>query len=134
MSEVASPVPAAASNWHRIGWVLLPLLVLAASIVWIITADPLQGFKNGAPPVEALTFERTVLNESGIHVQVRAGGSDPMNIAQVQVDEAERGIGAHLDNLLFMKQTCDRLFGAGTYEWSVLAAGLPHHWKRGSTG
>jgi uncharacterized protein (DUF849 family) len=33
------------------------------------------------------------------------------------------GIGADLDNLMFMKQTADRLFGAGTYQWSVLAAG-----------
>lgn len=33
------------------------------------------------------------------------------------------GIGADLDNLMFMKQTCDRLFGAGSYNWSVLAAG-----------
>lgn len=33
------------------------------------------------------------------------------------------GIGADLDNLMFMKQTCDRLFGAESYKWSVLAAG-----------
>jgi len=33
------------------------------------------------------------------------------------------GIGPDLDNLTFMKQTADRLFGAGTYQWSVLAAG-----------
>jgi uncharacterized protein (DUF849 family) len=33
------------------------------------------------------------------------------------------GIGADLDNLMFMKQTADRLFGAGSYQWSVLAAG-----------
>lgn len=33
------------------------------------------------------------------------------------------GIGADLDNLMFMKQTADRLFGADTYQWSVLAAG-----------
>lgn len=33
------------------------------------------------------------------------------------------GIGAELDNLMFMKQTCDRLFGKDTYQWSVLAAG-----------
>lgn len=32
------------------------------------------------------------------------------------------GIGADLDNLLFMKRTADRLFG-DSYEWSVLAAG-----------
>jgi uncharacterized protein (DUF849 family) len=33
------------------------------------------------------------------------------------------GIGADLDNLVFMKQTADRLFGRDTYQWSVLAAG-----------
>lgn len=33
------------------------------------------------------------------------------------------GIGADLENLMFMKQTSDRLFGAGNYQWSVLAAG-----------
>ena len=33
------------------------------------------------------------------------------------------GIGADLDNLLFMKRTADRLFGAESYRWSVLAAG-----------
>lgn len=33
------------------------------------------------------------------------------------------GIGADLDNLMFMKQTADRLFGSDAYQWSVLAAG-----------
>ncbi|WP_176596214.1 MULTISPECIES: 3-keto-5-aminohexanoate cleavage protein [Sphingobium] len=33
------------------------------------------------------------------------------------------GIGPDLDNLMFMKQTCDRLFGKDSYQWSVLAAG-----------
>ena len=33
------------------------------------------------------------------------------------------GIGAELDNLMFMKQTADRLFGAANFQWSVLAAG-----------
>jgi uncharacterized protein (DUF849 family) len=33
------------------------------------------------------------------------------------------GIGAELENLMVMKQTADRLFGAGSYQWSVLAAG-----------
>ena len=32
------------------------------------------------------------------------------------------GIGADLDNLIFMKRTADRLFG-GNYRWSVMAAG-----------
>ena len=33
------------------------------------------------------------------------------------------GIGADLDNLVFMKRTADRLFGSDQYQWSVLAAG-----------
>jgi len=33
------------------------------------------------------------------------------------------GIGPDLDNLMFMKRTADRLFGASSYQWSVLAAG-----------
>src|SRR3546814_527193 len=30
------------------------------------------------------------------------------------------GIGPDLDNLMFMKRTADRLFGAESYHWSVL--------------
>lgn len=33
------------------------------------------------------------------------------------------GIGADLENLHYMKETADRLFGRGSYNWSVLAAG-----------
>jgi len=33
------------------------------------------------------------------------------------------GIGADLDNLVFMKRTADRLFGPANFQWSVLAAG-----------
>ena len=33
------------------------------------------------------------------------------------------GIGADLDNLMFMKRTADRLFGKECFQWSVLAAG-----------
>jgi uncharacterized protein (DUF849 family) len=33
------------------------------------------------------------------------------------------GIGADLDNVMFMKQTAGRLFGAENFQWSVLAAG-----------
>ncbi len=33
------------------------------------------------------------------------------------------GVGPDLENLMFMKQTADRLFGRDSYQWSVLAAG-----------
>ena len=69
-------------------WIVLPLAVLGLAIWWLIAADPLRSFDNGAPPVENLTFERTILHAGGIDVLVRAGGSEPMTIAQVQVDDA----------------------------------------------
>ncbi len=87
MSDTVVPAPRH-STWRLIAWIALPLLVLAAAIAWIVAADPLRGFNNGAPPVEAITFERTVLDDSGISVLIRAGGSEPMTIAQVQVDDA----------------------------------------------
>ena len=62
--------------------------MLAVAIVWLFQANPLQGFNNGAPPVENLTIERTILDHNGLQLLVRAGGSDPMTIAQVQVDDA----------------------------------------------
>lgn len=34
------------------------------------------------------------------------------------------GIGADIDNLVFLKKTADKLFG-GDYRWSILAAGAP---------
>ncbi len=33
------------------------------------------------------------------------------------------GVGPHLENLMFMKATADRLFGRDSFQWSVLAAG-----------
>jgi zinc transporter ZupT len=69
-------------------WLALPVLLLGLAGAWLIWAEPLRVFDTGAPPVEKLTFERVVLDHHGIHLKVRAGGSEPMTIAQVQVDEA----------------------------------------------
>ncbi|WP_299912834.1 metal transporter [uncultured Paracoccus sp.] len=68
--------------------VLIPLALMLGAFVWIAALDPLRGFNNSAPPVEALTVERTILDETGIRLLVRAGGSEPMVIAQVMVDDA----------------------------------------------
>ncbi|MGY9036422.1 MAG: ZIP family metal transporter [Rhodobacterales bacterium] len=73
---------------QKLIWLLMPLALLIAAIGWIVFADPFQSFRNGAPPVEGVTFERTILNDQGLRMLVRAGGSDPMRIAQVQVDAA----------------------------------------------
>ena len=88
MTDIIAQPPSKAPTWRRLAWILLPLLALAGAIAWIVAADPLQSFNNGAPPVQAMTFERTILDDAGIHLQVRAGGSAPLTIAQVQVDDA----------------------------------------------
>lgn len=75
-------------GWVRLLWMLPPLSVLIAALAWVFAADPLRNLDIGAPPVEALTFERTVLDAGGLKLQVRAGGSTDMRVAQVQVDDA----------------------------------------------
>jgi len=35
------------------------------------------------------------------------------------------GIGAELENIMYMKHTCDRLFGPENYKWSAIGAGYP---------
>lgn len=69
-------------------WIVLPLFLFGLAAAWLFLGQPLRVFDSGTPPIEKLTFERRVLDENGIHLKVRAGGSEPMTIAQVQVDEA----------------------------------------------
>ena len=85
MSDQSTPVR---PPLVRLLLVLLPLAAILGSFVWIASLDPLRGFNNGAPPVESLTVERTILDERGIGLSVRAGGSEPVTIAQVAVDDA----------------------------------------------
>ena len=73
------------------GWVLLglvPLLGLGVLLALIV----LNGtglVRDDLPPVEDLTVERVTLpTENEIVVRVRNGGSDPVTISQVSVNEA----------------------------------------------
>jgi zinc transporter ZupT len=72
------------------GWplALLPLALLALVVGSFLTLKPLDRLTSGAPPIETLTIERTALGPAGIQVWVRAGGSAPVTIAQIQVDGA----------------------------------------------
>jgi zinc transporter ZupT len=69
-------------------WALLPLALIMAIGAAFLAADPLRSFTAGTPPVEELTAERVQLDGDGIALRVRAGGSEPVRIAQVQVDGA----------------------------------------------
>ncbi|WP_246592303.1 metal transporter [Aminobacter anthyllidis] len=80
--------PASERRRLNLLWLLVPFAVLGLAIAWLYWANPLSSFNNGAPPVENLTVERTILDQAGLRLLVRAGGSEPMSVAQVQVDAA----------------------------------------------
>jgi zinc transporter ZupT len=69
-------------------WALLPVALLIAVVTAFLAADPLRPFWLSAPPIEELTVERAVLDGDGIALRVRAGGSEPIRVAQVQIDGA----------------------------------------------
>jgi zinc transporter, ZIP family len=56
--------------------------------VAFLAADPLRSLTVAVPPIEQVTVERQVLNGDGIALLVRVGGTEPVRIAQVQVDGA----------------------------------------------
>jgi zinc transporter, ZIP family len=69
-------------------YVTAPLLLLGLAAIWLVSSDPLKSLSSATPPIENITFERVVLDDEGIHLKIRASGSEPMVIAQVQVDDA----------------------------------------------
>ncbi len=70
------------------GFIVAPILLLALSLAAFILTDPLRLLGIDPPPAERLTVERTVMDDSGFRLKVRAGGDRPMEIVQVLVDEA----------------------------------------------
>jgi ZIP family zinc transporter len=67
---------------------LVPLGLLALLAGTFLVLRPLDRLTSDVPPIEALVVERTALGPEGVSVWVRAGGSAPLSIAQVQVDGA----------------------------------------------
>jgi len=67
---------------------LLPPLMLGLALLWFQMTQPLEWLGVSPPPLEELTVERTIIDDDGLALKVRAGGSEPMRIAQVQVDGA----------------------------------------------
>ena len=88
MPRLSSAPPSHGPRRLMLLWIVVPIVLLGLAVAWLVSANPLAGFGIGAPPVENLTFERTVLGDTGIRILVRAEGSEPMTVAQVQVDDA----------------------------------------------
>jgi len=74
----------------RAVYYVLPIALLAGLVAILLFANPLERLAGAAPPVEELKVERVVLEPGVIRLQVRADGSAPIRIAQVQVDGAYR--------------------------------------------
>lgn len=70
-------------------WVagVVPLVVIAALTTLFLLFNPIGSLRE-VPPVEAVAFERTVFNEGEIELSLRNDGPDPVEIAQVMVNES----------------------------------------------
>ncbi|MEE8334701.1 MAG: metal transporter [Alphaproteobacteria bacterium] len=68
-------------------WMLVPAIALAAGVTAFLSGGLFRG-DAGIPPIEYLTVERVILDKGGITAIVRAEGSEPVSLAQVQVDGA----------------------------------------------
>ena len=80
-----------AETARLIGLALLPLVLLAGLLVWIVRSGPAEAIRGEVPPVEVLRIERVELAPGEITVSVLNDGPDPSTIAQVQVDDAYWG-------------------------------------------
>ena len=67
---------------------LVPFALLGLLAAAFLVLRPLDWLTSNVPPIETLAIERVALGPAGISVWVRAGGSAPLSIAQVQVDGA----------------------------------------------
>jgi zinc transporter ZupT len=74
----------------RKAFYVIPAALLLAILAVLVFANPLEPFTSAAPPVEELKVERAVLAPGHIRLTVRADGSEPLRISQVQVDGAYR--------------------------------------------
>jgi len=66
---------------------LAPLLLVGVMVGAFLAFDPIGQLRD-VPPVEALAIERTEFDSDSITLQVRNDGADPVNVAQVLVNDA----------------------------------------------
>ncbi len=75
-------------------WLVAPVLALGATLAYLLLGRPLTDLTASAPPVEELTVNAVSLTPGEIAVRLSADGSEPVTIAQVQVDGAWRAFTA----------------------------------------
>ncbi|MCH7998219.1 MAG: hypothetical protein IIA91_01915, partial [Chloroflexi bacterium] len=65
-----------------------PLVLLAALVVLFIRTNPIQVSTSNLPPVEELSFPKVILSPNHFDLTVTNSGPDPVEIAQILIDEA----------------------------------------------
>jgi zinc transporter ZupT len=75
-------------------WLAAPLIALAAIVAYLLLGRPLADLTASAPPVEELTVDSVRLTPGEIALTLSADGSEPLTVAQVQVDGAWRAFAA----------------------------------------
>jgi zinc transporter, ZIP family len=71
-------------------WLGLPVVVLVLTVALLLVWRPLDRLTQESPPVEEAAIERLNLTPGMISLDLRTDGSEPVVIAQVQVDTAYR--------------------------------------------
>jgi zinc transporter ZupT len=69
-------------------WLIVPALIVVLTVALLAWWRPLDSLTIGAPPVETAVVESVRLTPGLISLEVRSDGSEPVVIAQVQVDGA----------------------------------------------
>ena len=72
------------SHW----FVGLPILLIGLLVTAFIQLRPFSALTQTTPPLEDVSFERVRFDDAGIHLRLRAAGSETVMIAQVMVDGA----------------------------------------------
>jgi zinc transporter ZupT len=62
------------------------VLIIGGLVAGFVLLDPIASLRD-IPPVEAVAFERTVLSENEITIELRNDGPDPVTVAQVLVND-----------------------------------------------
>jgi ZIP family zinc transporter len=71
-------------------WLAVPAGALVLVVTLLLIWRPLDQLSTSAPPVEEIAVESVVLSAGLIQLSLRTDGSEPISIAQVQVDGAYR--------------------------------------------
>ncbi len=89
MSIANPPTPESTPGLGKtIGMFIIPLILLAGVIALFFYTNGAGLQVEPAAPIEALTFERTVLRPGEIELYVRNTGPEPLTLAQVIINDA----------------------------------------------